>query len=417
MDDEIEIDVKKIIKKLISMWRYIIAVGILAGLTAFVLTYFQPRAYEASAVVALRRPLYQPNFDSRYQTLSPLSLNSKIVADIATADEIVEAVYNEWNAKEKNNESIQSFRDNFLSAKAGEDQSVVFLTVHLSDPIESMRLANFWAEQVVSQLNNIYAAHTQDQINYFKQQTDLANQSLLDSQQKLVEFEKSNKINLLTNELNDKLTLQKELLQRQRLIQYVERDTNTLLKEYASLSAEQNLPQYERNKLLFLQLRVYADSTSTNLSSLQFQLPSIDLGEKITVADMRKEIQAWSDTLKQQSAEIQAKLDTLSDNIFQLQYQIAVLNSQKETLQRNKDIAFDSFTVVSRKYQEVIFSTDDASTDVARIGSQATLTNSTTRGTLRNTALATVSGLLLSIFGVLVWDWWTSEEDEKIPPE
>jgi len=417
MDDEIEIDVKKIIKKLISMWRYIIAVGILMGLTAFVLTYFQPRAYEASAVVALRRPLYQPNFDSRYQTLSPLSLNSKIVADIATADEIVEAVYNEWNAKEKNNESIQSFRDNFLSAKAGEDQSVVFLTVHLSDPIESMRLANFWAEQVVSQLNNIYAAHTQDQINYFKQQTDLANQSLLDSQQKLVEFEKSNKINLLTNELNDKLTLQKELLQRQRLIQYVERDTNTLLKEYASLSAEQNLPQYERNKLLFLQLRVYADSTSTNLSSLQFQLPSIDLGEKITVADMRKEIQAWSDTLKQQSAEIQAKLDTLSDNIFQLQYQIAVLNSQKETLQRNKDIAFDSFTVVSRKYQEVIFSTDDASTDVARIGSQATLTNSTTRGTLRNTALATVSGLLLSIFGVLVWDWWTSEEDEKIPPE
>jgi len=417
MNDEIEIDVKKIIKKLISMWRYIIAVGILAGLTAFVLTYFQPRAYEASAVVALRRPLYQPNFDSRYQTLSPLSLNSKIVADIATADEIVEAVYNEWNAKEKNNESIQSFRDNFLSAKAGEDQSVVFLTVHLSDPIESMRLANFWAEQVVSQLNNIYAAHTQDQINYFKQQTDLANQSLLDSQQKLVEFEKSNKINLLTNELNDKLTLQKELLQRQRLIQYVERDTNTLLKEYASLSAEQNLPQYERNKLLFLQLRVYADSTSTNLSSLQFQLPSIDLGEKITVADMRKEIQAWSDTLKQQSAEIQAKLDTLSDNIFQLQYQIAVLNSQKETLQRNKDIAFDSFTVVSRKYQEVIFSTDDASTDVARIGSQATLTNSTTRGTLRNTALATVSGLLLSIFGVLVWDWWTSEEDEKIPPE
>jgi uncharacterized protein involved in exopolysaccharide biosynthesis len=414
MDGELEIDLRKVIRSLLRRWMWIVGVAILAGVVAFGVTYSQSRLYEASAIVTLRRPLYQPNFDSRYQTLGGITLTSKVASDIAKSDEIVETLYKEWKAAKKTD--VKGLKEKVLSTKSGEDQSVVYLIVRLEDAAEAARMANLWARLLVQRLNQIYTAQTQQQIEYFKQQLEVAQSALERSQNDLVDFEQSNQIDLLTNRLNSLFGLQNELERRLRLIEYVRRDTNTLLGEYASLPADQVLASSERNKLLFLQLRVYADSTSTTLSPIQFQLSATDAqSQNLTVAEMRQEIQSWLKALDAQAKEISVKLSNLNEEVFDLQYQIASQKSLREILQRNKEFAFDTFTVISRKYQEVLFSTQDESTDVARVGSEATIMLPAPRGTLRNTALATLLGGFLSVFGVLVWDWWRSEEEVPAP--
>ncbi|MGB9591549.1 MAG: Wzz/FepE/Etk N-terminal domain-containing protein, partial [Candidatus Kryptoniota bacterium] len=350
MDDEIEIDLRKIIRKLLQYWYWIVGVAVLAGLTAFVFTFTQPRYYEASAMIALRRPLYQPNFDSRYQTIAPITLNNKIVADFAESDEVVSAVYEAWQSADKSKTTLKAFRENYLSTKAGDDTTVVYLIVRLKDGAEALRLTNLWANQLVSRLNQIYAAQTQDQIRYFESQADIAQQNLLQAQTQLVNFETQNKVNILTNQLNTLLEQQREYLRRLKLIEYVQRDTNTLLKEYETMPADKTLPNSERSKLLFLQLRVYADTTSTSLSPIQFQLSSADASQtSLVVKDFREVIQTWLKALQAQSDEIQKQVDRSNEQILQLQYQISNINSMKETLQRNKDVALDTFTVMIRK--------------------------------------------------------------------
>ena len=74
MDDELYIDVRKIIGILLAHWYWIVGSALVAAAAAFIFTYTQPHMYGSNAVIALTRQTYIPNFDPNYETVPPISL-------------------------------------------------------------------------------------------------------------------------------------------------------------------------------------------------------------------------------------------------------------------------------------------------------------------------------------------------------
>jgi len=115
----------------------------------------------------------------------------------------------------------------------------------------------------------------------------------------------------------------------------------------------------------------------------------------------------------QQQAELRANLESLPSQMESLQSRIQALDNERRRLELEYQIANETLTTLTRKLDEVRIAIQD-NTGYAAIAAYPTLLQDPVpRGTLRNTALATALGGFLAVFGVLVWDWWRSEEEER----
>ena len=425
MDDEIEIDLKKIIRALLQRWKWIGAIAFLAGVLGFVFSYLQPRVYEASAVITLTRPSEMANFDPRYQTVNPLTINNKIAMDIAMGDEVVKILYDAWKSPEKDKVAIDTFK-NYLEAKGGSDPNIVILAVRLKDAQEAARLAKLWATELVKRVNLTFGGRDEIQVKFFEKQLADSQQIVAAAAQALQNFEARNERAELQNKLDSLLNQQNEWLRRIRVIEAIQADGRLFLEQLRSLPGESRLSSQEQTNLFLLQMRIYGDTLAGISSASQYQLvvPAAqyqlvvpNLTSEMTVAEYQKNLSAWLDSLETQKSDVKANLDEILPQIEDLQGQIQGLDNQRKKLDLDYNLATETLTTLSRKYDETRIAVQDSNGFASIASYPVAPKKPVSRHTLRNSGLAFVLGAFVAVFGVLVWDWWTSEEDEKIPPE
>ena len=416
MDDEIEIDLKKIIRALLQRWKWIGAIAFLAGVLGFVFSYLQPRVYEASAVITLTRPSEMANFDPRYQTVNPLTINNKIAMDIAMGDEVVKILYDAWKSPEKDKVAIDTFK-NYLEAKGGSDPNIVILAVRLKDAQEAARLAKLWATELVKRMNLTFGGRDETQVKFFEKQLADSQQVVAAAAQALQNFEARNERAELQNKLNNLLNQQNEWLRRIRVIEAVQADGRLFLEQLRSLPGESRLSSQEQTNLFLLQMRIYGDTLAGISSASQYQLVVPNLTSEMTVAEYQKNLSAWLDSLETQKSDVKANLDEILPQIEDLQGQIQGLDNQRKKLDLDYNLATETLTTLSRKYDETRIAVQDSNGFASIASYPVAPKKPVSRHTLRNSGLAFVLGAFVAVFGILVWDWWTSEEDEKIPPE
>ena len=416
MDDELEIDLRKIIRNLLRRWTWIVGLALLAGLAAFAFTFLQPRRYESSAVIALTRPLNLPNFDPRYETMTnPLTINNKIVNDVALGDEVVQLLFEEWKEPEKKPTDLQAFVNNNLKVESGQDATIAILKVRLKDPQEATRLARLWAEEVVQRINLTYSGRDKSQVVFFQEQVTTAEQRVQAAARALEEFEAQNQRGSLQNQLNSLSAQQAEYLRRLRVIEAVQADGRVFLDQIKSLPKDSRLSSQEQTNLFLLQLRIYGDTIAGIASASQVQLSLPELNSETTVGQYQQALTTWLAALQTQKSELEAALQGLPPKIEQLQGQIAVLDTERARLDLEYGLARETLTTLRRKLDEAQIAIEDNTGYASIVAYPAVPKNPAPRGTLRNTALATLLGGFLAIFGVLVWDWWRSEEEVPAP--
>jgi uncharacterized protein involved in exopolysaccharide biosynthesis len=413
MDEELEIDLRQVIRSLMRRWVWIVALALFAGVSAFAFTTFQPRKYEAKAVIALTRPLNLPNFDPRYQTMNPLTINNKIVNDIALGDEVVRLLLEEWNDPAKEQLDARTFAQQNLEVKGGEDTSVSLLVVRLKEPAEAQRLARLWAEEVVKRINLTYAGRDESQVAFFEGQVSAAAQRVEAAAQALQEFEAQNEKNSLQIRLDSLTAHQEEILRRLRVIEAVQADAKLFREQVKVLPKESSLSTAEQTNLFLLQMRIYGDTLAGIDSPPQYQLALPQLSEQTSVGAVESALDAWLNALEQQKAELNAALAALPPQMEALQGKLQALDNQRRRLDLEYGLANETLTTLTRKLDEARISIQD-STGYASIAAYPTVpSRPMPRGTLRNTALASLVGGFLAIAAVLVWDWWKSEEAES----
>ncbi len=413
MDDELEIDLRKIVRSLLQRWRSILGLAILAAGVAFAFTFLQPRLYEARAVIALTRPLNLPNFDPRYQTMTnPLTINNKIVNDVAMGDEVVLMLFEQWNSPDKKEDGLQSFVQRNLQVETGQDATVSILKVRLKDAQEAERLARLWALEVVKKINLTYSGRDESQIAFFQEQVAAATQRVEAAAQALQEYEARSERNSLQNQLNSLNAQQAETLRRLRVIDAIEADARLFIQQLNALPKDSLLSSQEQTNFFLLQMRIYGDTLAGIASASQYQLALPQFTAETTVEQYLRALDLWLGALEAQKTELQANLAALPTQIEALQGKIQALDNERRRLDLEYQLANETLTTLTRKLDEVRIAVQD-NKGYASIAAYPTVPRKpVARGTLRNTALAGALGGFLAIFGVLIWDWWRSEDEE-----
>lgn len=422
MDDELEIDLRKLIRSLFQRWRYILGVALLAGLVAFAVTYLQPRRYEAKAVIALTRPLNLPNFDPRYQTITPLTINNKVVSDVALGDKVVQMLFDAWNQTDKDTNDLPAFRKS-LSVEVGSDPTVAILSVRLKDPEETARLAKLWAVEVVSRVNATYGGRDENQVAFFEQQVATAQQRFQAAAQALQVFAAQNERDTLQNQWNSLNAQQADLLRRLRVIDAVQADGKLFLEQVRALPAESLLSSQEQTNLFLLQMRIYGGTLASITSATepqgavlqftpQYQLVVPQFNSQTTVGEYSQALKVWLRALEEQKSQLNSLLGTLPPQMEELQGRIQAMDNEAKRLEMEYQLASETLMTLNRKLDEVRIAVQDNTGYASLAVPPSVPRRPMPRGTLRNTALAGALGAFLAVFGVLVWDWWRSEEEQ-----
>lgn len=428
MDDVVEIDLRKILQLLLAQWKLIAIVCLIAGVGSFVFSFLQPRVYKGVAVVAVTRPRYIANFDPRFQTVTNTQLANKIVLDIATSDEIEIAVYNAWQDPDKNRIERADFREKALEAKAGGDLSTTTLTVTLESAEEAARLANYWADLTVNRVNKLYSGQDEGQLLVFETQIENSKTNLSVAENALVNFESRNEIALFTNERNAMLAQQAEVLQKLRLIDEARRDVQGIIDQVSTYGADQVVPGSIWRNFSVLQMRYYATISSSSIvlnqddmvvnpnvvSPFQLQIGDQVDGEGLTQAAMLELCQSWVTVLDSREAELIALQQDTTDRLLSLQEQIQKMVNERQRLELSQEIAEDTLTTLTRKYQELQVTIDNQAGDAQVAATALPRQKHESRNTALNTMIGIVLGGLLSIVGILALDWWRNNSPNGI---
>lgn len=408
MNTEFEIDLRKPLLSIISKWKWILGLTLLVAIAALVISLLTPDKFEATAMIAVTRPRYIANFDPRFQTVDPSLTVTKAYLDLANNDEVIQMIYNQWSDPAKQNMRLDDFRKDVAKASLGNDPTVINLTIVSKDANESVRLANLWADEFTQRANSIYSGQDSSQLEIFNSQLSDSRQTLQKAEQALVDFQKQNEIQVLTNQINSLLSGQSETLTWQRTIRRAQDDGRSLLKQIDSLAADSKIDSVNALSWTILRSRYYSESPATSSTSndIQLQIPAINSNEAVTVAEQKKSLTDWIAALDQQYQASQDSLNGLEAKITDLQSRIQNWQNEQKQLELERDLASETFTTLSRKTEEVQISLQDQSGDVRVAGHAIKPNKPSSKNVVQNVLIGAVLGLILASFGVVVQNLW-----------
>ena len=451
---EEEIDLREYVLVLLKHWKLILGTTVAAAVTALVVSFFLPPTYEATALVVVKPPQYMMQFDPRFEVPSQLPQPAyKAYPSLAKGDEVMEVLFARLNPRPAEIKTLGDLRG-MVEAKAGTDPSVVQLIVRSSNPQEAARIANLWAEIFVAHANRVYGA-SDEELKQLEGQLAQAQAELEAAEQALIEFQARNQASILDARLDSLKSDQAHYLADQRAITYILQDIQALREHLARQPSGHAASLADDLTTLLLQLKAFNAQTLNRLDEAyyastrlresaykpaQLQTSNVEgQGQAVFVSTWQAsasapiqlqvngteslsnksigEIMALLDDIAQalraKSAEIGQRLEELQPQILSLQRQLQEIYTESDRLTRQRDLAKETYTALARKVEETRIAVPGAHTTV-RLGSRAAVPEKPARPRkLLNTAVAGVLGLMLSVFGAFVWEWWRSGAEEQ----
>jgi succinoglycan biosynthesis transport protein ExoP len=399
---EEEIDLRVYILVLLKYWKWILGLTIAATVVALVVSFLLPPTYEATALVAIKAPLYVMNFDPRFQVPNQLPQPAyEAYLDLAEGDEVLEALFSRLNPRPAEIKTLRDLRE-MVKARAGTDPSVVRLTVRARDPQEAARIANLWAEIFVTHANRIYGA-SDEELQQLEGQLAQAQAALEAAEQALIEFQARNQASILEARLDSLKSDQAHYLADQRAITYILQDIQALREQLARQPGERPASLADDLTALFLQIKAFNAQAS---APIQLQVNSAESLSNRSIGETMALLNDIARALEAKSVEIKQRLEELQPQILSLQRQLQEIYTESDRLTRQRDLAKETYTALARKVQETRIAVQGAQR-TAELGSRAAVPEEpASPRKLLNTAVAGTLGLMLSTMGAFAAEWW-----------
>ena len=413
MTDEIEIDLRKYILILLKHWWQILLFTAIFAIIGFVVTSIFTRvSYQATALVAITKPRYQLNFNSQIQTLNIQPANNAFL-DLATSDDVLKQVYDQWTTRPSSIKNMQAFRENNVEVTSGIDTSMLKLSISTDDPNTSSRLANYWATILVDKATMIYNNQDQ-QLSFLEDQLDNAKTDLDQAEKDLIDFQAQNQLLILTNELSSTLQTQMDYLAIQRNISYIDQSLQGLHSQIISNPQDQ-VTAADQLSVLMLQLQTYNSLTQENINTIPLQL---QFSDQTTFGYLDKQAQITivdnlAASIQDRGAKISDELTALTPQILEQQQLVQQYQAEQDQLENARDIAEQTYTTLSQTVDQTRISSQDPSGVLQVASSALAPSEPLSRNRLRNAVLAGLAGGLLAIIIVLSLDWWRGQSYQK----
>ena len=444
-----EIDLRVYINTLMHHKWIILGLTLISGLATFVIVSLSPPTYQATALVAITRPLYQfqftPNIPNITDKESTQQFTGKAGVELATSDNLLQQALNVVGQDIKpQDRSLVSFK-NKIKVSTSTDPSILKFTATNGDPLLSMKIANTTADLYVRYVNELYGQSTAQE-KFFEQQLTQVRNDLNNAEQALIEFQKRNNLSILSaqlinsqNTFNAYLVLKdsQELLllnirgfqnkltrqpadNRSALVD----DLTELLMQTSAFSTPQGTlmqisPMLQGSPQAIPQAIPQGISQGISQGTLntqpappiQLQVSAAKLPSK-TVGQQVAYLNELAISMEAKRAEVQRQLKIMPKNILTLQGQLQKITTESTELNRKLNFVQTVYNSLAQKAGETRIASQETSGRVRLASYSATPDRPMGRGRLQTTAIAMILAFFISICGVFIYEFFRKPREK-----
>ncbi len=394
-----DIDLRPYFETLLRQWRLVLIIPVVASLLAFAVARLMPEKFEATALTAVTRPRFTLA-DGAVDPAAPY----RAYPELAMSDQIMEQLFTSLTRLPPGIETPDDLKA-VASAENGADPSLIRLVVEVEDSELAAALVNQWADIFIKTANFVFGNQGTEAVAFFESQLDEAERKLAASEQKLIEFQRSNQKLSLTNKLagftEDQLVFQTDLRQIASILQEVQLLRNQIA---AAAGTENSVDSLATLMLQTKTLTLDADESLTSAPQVQLQLVAGDLALSRT-----QQLQILNDLeallIEKQSA-TRTGLQAVDGEILKIQVALQQSEAELNQLLDSRDIARETFQSLSRKVEEVTISSQTAASQVQLASYASPPQNPSGLAPLIQAVLAGFISLLAFIAFSFLRIWW-----------
>jgi uncharacterized protein involved in exopolysaccharide biosynthesis len=412
---EEDIDLRKYIVILVRHWYWIIGLGVLAAVAAYVVTTLSPASYEAASLILFTNPPIKIQLDERLETTQPVSARelARDYGIIAAGDDVLQAVARDaafLTPEERGMDYLRSvLRINEDKSSGQTSSSLISLQVTSDDADKAVRLANLWADKYVDWVNALYSQA--DVLTSLEAEQATAKSTMEEADQALAGFRRDYGMGVIDSfgqgtERTRNVGLLRQLESRSALLGSYEARAvriTQLLEEARALEAQvgdSNSPAILSGLLAdMLALGLSGDST------LPVQISLAGLDPKAGLSAIVTALQAKRDTTGTTIAQ-------LVSEVSRLQAEAALRQQQLDQLLRDYNLASKTYAALAGRVQEMRIMGDQK---VVRVVSRASAPVESLPRRLVNAATAGLLGAIVGALAALAaesWRAWQLAEPE-----
>jgi uncharacterized protein involved in exopolysaccharide biosynthesis len=399
-----EIDLRPYIEAVLNKWYWVVGAGVVFALIGVGIGLLRTQTFEATALVAITEPSQRVQFDPRIQT----NVENQPVAaypELALSDELLDAVIS--RLPENYDLTLTSLRGK-LTAESGGDGSILRLSVSDADPAQAAEMANIWAALFVDWANQVYSGQGGEQLSFFEEQLGEARIKLDNAEQELINFQAHNRAYILENELLALQQTQADFLAKQRQTELILQDLDSLLDQTGS-GSNANETSVAQLASLLLQVRALGGVATSQESAMPWQIQiNVDGQSNLSQEDQRAILSDLRSTLLAQTDQLDERLAELEPQILSVQQQKQEASAKEERLNRDFNVAEETYTTLSRTVDEKRITSQDTTSGI-RLASRTAVPEFPTGP--RKIFIAIGAGLIGAAIAVAVivgLTWWRS---------
>jgi uncharacterized protein involved in exopolysaccharide biosynthesis len=364
-------EVGRYLETLLRQWRLILSTTLICAMVAGVLTYLQPKSYQARVLVASTNVGTNVSLGSTIETLSEEQLGYRLGGSAARLQSYVQMVKNPLIAQsviddigDKLPERLRSPKNLIgqVSGRVAEKSDSIEILVTNTDPQVAVAIANAWGKKYVDWVNNVYSSNTSlDALKAVQQKEKEAQDTYEKAQKQLETFISKSSLDDLTRQVEENKALvtslstarttaastiisntslaqltsfNEELLNYQELLKqaYLDsRKVNHLIRNARSMRDQieaggEGAARSNSLALVLLKTQVFAadqviatnpeyPTTSDNLTTLQIQAATSEL----TPEEMVMDLEGLIATLEARQATLNTEIEALSQQLLELE--------------------------------------------------------------------------------------------------
>lgn len=405
-----EIDLREYIEVLRRRWSLVIGIPIVAVIVSALLSFFVlPPTYEASAGVLILKARTAVQFEPKIRTDLPqdagIESRREALQALATTPAMAALVIDQLgDVLPEEDREVDTLLE---KVKANLEGDLLTIQAEHEDPQVVTQLANTWAKTYITYVNPLFSEVVQrpETLAGQVQEADVTYQN---AQAAVVQFLADNPIQRLERERDDLQRRIKKQYNDLFTLDYLIADIQSMRDQLAQ-NVGTTVPASMGNNLatLFLRARAFTASSGAQLET-QLQIdPAAWIPATQDAATWQQEMDSLLNLLNTRRSELAQWIESRDweQQLLDLQSELERQYARRRELINQRDLAWETFTSLQRKYTEVKVATEAPDLQVS-VAMQAVVPENPVRPRkLLNMALAGALGLMTGVFGAFMLEF------------
>ena len=407
---EEEIDLREYINVLLKRKGIIILIFLIAVITASLVSFFYLKpVYEASAILMISKPKYQVELEPKIQTQFTSEVSLATYESLIKDREIEKEVIKKLNLDQPPYELTPDSLQEMISIELLENTNLIKLNLQTGDPKLAKDIANVWAALFVEKNKDLNLQESKEAQGFIKEQLIIADRNLSKIEEEIREFDETNNIEIMDNEIKGKtaealnydlrladikLSLQKEKARKEQVIIALN-EQDKVLKLSKSITEDQFFHQLMSNI-------TNANFSDVNLTYISEEINPIyyNLVEQLISTDIS------INSSQAEEKQLKENIDDYWERIGKLKQELAQEKLTQSRLEREYNTAKGVYGVLSQKNEEVKIAVATES-GLIKIASLAYEPTSPIKPNKKlNILISGVLGLFVGVFVAFFLEFW-----------